>query len=941
MTDRDQKIHSKNSFDDFGPEYQQQLIHEFITDKRFGQSIAASIKAEFFKDPAYSFIVKNIIRYYEKHDVIPNYDVLAPELRINMNHDNTFATTVLDSLNVIRKTEFVNPNIKSTAIKFCNLMALRDHIDAVKFKIDRGEISEYETISEGFKKILIEEHHDESINVFDNIELALNEEDRNAVPTGVDAIDLNTKGGLGKGEVALLIAPTGVGKALPNSHRVLSKSGWVLNGELKVGDTVIGSDGKPTNVIGVYPQGKRDIYKITFTDNTSSLCDIDHLWSVNTNNMRTRKTRKNGVSTYEPNNGFITLSTREMIGNVKTKNGRFNFRLPTVKPVELDEKLVNIHPYLIGLYLGDGCSSNNTPHIITSDYEIVEHIKSISDSKIIISESDGRRDGYKTLYKVKLIDVENYLTDLGIFSLKSNDKFIPSIYLTNSLNNRVELLQGLLDSDGYVAKNGTIQYTSVSKKLILGVRELVLSLGGSVSNIKSKVGTYSTNDGEIVNCSEAYTITLSFPDTINFNVCKLSRKLSRVRLRSKYKDLKFVKSIEYHHEEEATCIMVDNEDHLYVIDDYVVTHNTTLLSKIANSGQLAGKNILQIFFEDKYTDIQRKHLSCYSGIPLSELKNNETLVIERAREVQKQITGNLVLHKFPAEGVTMSKIKALIKKVKASGIKLDLVIVDYLECILPSGGNRDGEEWVGEGRIMRQFETICEDEEVGGWIATQGTKLSTNIDVVKIEHMGGNIKKAQIGHFIMGIAKPLELREAGKANISILKNRLGPDGMIYHECEFDNDAMRISTGESNTLLGFANIKQDNIEAIALAAIKKSRSEGDAVYDEFFTSKSDLELKSLNTEINSDSGGAVTSDPPVTTNTALPPKVKLPDIIKLTESKPVVNQEVKPPQETRVVNVSEDTVIKQSPPTQNSQTLKGLNSKGIPLRVLQKIYGNTT
>lgn len=583
MTDRDQKIHSKNSFDDFGPEYQQQLIHEFITDKRFGQSIAASIKAEFFKDPAYSFIVKNIIRYYEKHDVIPNYDVLAPELRINMNHDNTFATTVLDSLNIIRKTEFVNPNIKSTAIKFCNLMALRDHIDAVKFKIDRGEISEYETISEGFKKILIEEHHDDSINVFDNIELALNEEDRNAVPTGVDAIDLNTKGGLGKGEVGLLIAPTGVGK-------------------------------------------------------------------------------------------------------------------------------------------------------------------------------------------------------------------------------------------------------------------------------------------------------------------------------------------------------------------------TTLLSKIANSGQLAGKNILQIFFEDKYTDIQRKHLSCYSGIQLSELKNNETLVIERAREVQKQITGNLVLHKFPAEGVTMAKIKALIKKVKASGIKLDLVIVDYLECILPSGGNRDGEEWVGEGRIMRQFETVCEDEEVGGWIATQGTKLSTNIDVVKIEHMGGNIKKAQIGHFIMGIAKPLELREAGKANISILKNRLGPDGMIYHECEFDNDAMRISTGESNTLLGFANIKQDNVEAIALAAIKKSRSEGDAAYDEFFTSKNDLEQKLLTIETNSDSGSTVTSDPPVTTNTTLPPKVKPLDTVKSTEQKPVITQEVKPPQEARVVNVVEDTVIKQpppQPPPQNSQTLKGLNSKGIPLRVLQKIYGNTT
>ncbi len=488
MSDQNQKIHSKQSFDDFGPEYQQQLVFELLTDKRFAQNLAPNLKAEYFKDPAYSFIVKTVLSYYDKNEVVPNFEVLIPELRINMNHDQTFSSVVMDSIDLIRKTEYINPNIQKTSTRFCTLMALRDYIDETRTKIDRGELSEYDNIVDGLKRIIIDDSKEDSIDVFDNIENALNEENRNPVPTGVDAIDTNTNGGLGRGEVGLIIAPTGVGK-------------------------------------------------------------------------------------------------------------------------------------------------------------------------------------------------------------------------------------------------------------------------------------------------------------------------------------------------------------------------TTLLSKIANSGQIAGKNVLQIFFEDKYEDIQKKHLTCYSGIPIDELKENETVVLQRALAVKNSCNGKLILHKFPAEGVTMGKLKALVKRTKAMGIDIDEIVVDYLECILPSGGSRDGEEWVGEGRIMRQFETLCEDEEVSGWIATQGTKLSTNVDVVKIEHMGGSIKKAQIGHFIMGIAKPLELREANKANVSILKNRLGNDGMIFNECEFNNKNMTIVTGDSNTLLGFANIKEDRVEEIALNAIRKDRDKNESDYDSFFEGQDTFneKVKGIDTE----------------------------------------------------------------------------------------------
>lgn len=229
------------------------------------------------------------------------------------------------------------------------------------------------------------------------------------------------------------------------------------------------------------------------------------------------------------------------------------------------------------------------------------------------------------------------------------------------------------------------------------------------------------------------------------------------------------------------------------------TGKTTFLTKVANSAYNSGKNVLQIFFEDNRKDIQRKHLTCWTGIPLNELHRHADGIKEEVLGM-KDKKGKLFLKKFPSYGTTLSKIRGLLRKLQAKGIKIDVVVLDYLECILPE--NSIGEEWMGEGRIMRQFENLATEFEFAGWAASQGNRNSISADVLTVDKMGGNIKKAQIGHFVISAAKSLAQREMGLANIAVLKSRFGKDGIVFKNCRFDNSKMLIDTEESQSFFNF-------------------------------------------------------------------------------------------------------------------------------------------
>ncbi len=220
---------------------------------------------------------------------------------------------------------------------------------------------------------------------------------------------------------------------------------------------------------------------------------------------------------------------------------------------------------------------------------------------------------------------------------------------------------------------------------------------------------------------------------------------------------------------------------------------TTMMTKIANTAMSDGYNVLQIFFEDNPKVIQRKHLSCWSGYDLNSLALHKDELMEMVSQMTKG-KGKLKLKKFSSDGTTIPVIRQYIRKLIAQGFRPDIVLLDYIDCVEPSRKFDDVN--AGEGSVMRQFETLLSELDIAGWTAVQGNRSSISADVVEANQMGGSIKKGQIGHFIVSIAKNLDQKEAGTATMAILKSRFGKDGLIFQDIRFDNARIQIDMGES-------------------------------------------------------------------------------------------------------------------------------------------------
>lgn len=243
---------------------------------------------------------------------------------------------------------------------------------------------------------------------------------------------------------------------------------------------------------------------------------------------------------------------------------------------------------------------------------------------------------------------------------------------------------------------------------------------------------------------------------------------------------------------------------------------STLLTKYGNSTFNANGHVLQIFFEDNINAILRKHFTLWTGISPDDQPKMKDEVIAIVNEKKAQSKGSLKLMKLPSFGTTLADIKSRIRKYINEGNKLDLVIIDYVDCIT-SDKNNGEDEWKGEGAIMRGIESMASEFNIAIWVATQGDRSSISTEVVMTNQMGGSIKKAQIGHVIISVGKTLEQKEHKLATMTLLKSRIGGDGVVFTNCTFDNEYIIIDTDSQNTLLGHkeevVQKKQDRIQQV--------------------------------------------------------------------------------------------------------------------------------
>ena len=328
---------------------------------------------------------------------------------------------------------------------------------------------------------------------------------------------------------ALFHGPPGCGKAGSLDSDVLTPYGYVKMKDIKKGSIISTPDGYSAEVLEIFPQGKIDIYKVIFSDGTSTECSLDHLWCVKTIDDRREK---------KP---WRVKALKDMLHNIRQGNKR-NYSIPMINPVHFAEKSdLLIDPYYLGLLLGDG--------------------------SII-----GFNRKFAARFRKELIKI-------GIFGKRSWEKFIPKEYKYASVHNRISLLQGLMDSNGTVSKNGyKISFTSISLCLVNDVRFLAESLGAKVTQ-NERITKYKYLE-RVLNGRKSYRISISMPPHIN--PFKLSRKRDRVVPRTKYKPARYINKVEYVGKKEAQCILVNHPDHLYITNNFIVTHNTFIAGAIFN-----------------------------------------------------------------------------------------------------------------------------------------------------------------------------------------------------------------------------------------------------------------------------------------------------------------------------------------------------------------------
>ncbi|MFF1658142.1 helicase-related protein [Streptomyces sp. NPDC058255] len=367
----------------------------------------------------------------------------------------------------------------------------------------------------------------------------------------------------------LLQGEVGSGKAQPLDSTVLTPAGFRRMGDLREGDEVVVPDGEIALIDGVFPQGERDVWRMVLSDGSSVECDDEHLWIVGTScGWHRGQTPK-------------TMTTREIRLDMFKANGSSKWYVPAATPVDLGQDAgLPLDPYLFGLLLGDG-SFRHDLRLSTIDDEIRDAVASAVAPDCRLVPVTGSRCDYTIQSKERSGGARNpviqALRDLDLWATTSHGKFIPEDFKNTSIKNRLALLQGLLDTDGTVHKDGLgISLCSASLRLAEDVAWLVRSLGGRARVLPKKA---------------AFHVSVALP--AEYAPFRLSRKADRVCPRPKDNTFRRgIRAVEYVGRKPVQCISVAHPSHAYVTDNFTVTHNTmvalrAMLTVVDAGGQAA------------------------------------------------------------------------------------------------------------------------------------------------------------------------------------------------------------------------------------------------------------------------------------------------------------------------------------------------------------------
>jgi len=402
-----------------------------------------------------------------------------------------------------------------------------------------------------------------------NVTLTMNRQPRSKLQE--DCIKMMTDPNKKGYKLTIELKP-GTGKEEPYSRRIPTPTpeGYTLMGDLKVGDYVFDRLGRSTRILQIFEQGEKPVFKITFQDGRTAMCGEEHLWTV--------KSHKNGI--------WKTVETKDMMKDFKrispwkVRNGRndpydYKYHIPMCQPVKYPHQDVPIDPWVLGCFIGNGCCTESTLVISSGTDDVPRRIAEICNFDFKKSQSNyDYRFYHKSGEPVKTKDFFKDIPEMvGCYS---RDKSIPEIYMVNDSEIRMSLIRGLMDTNGSISYSGgryNMRYSSCSLKLLKQFKWIMYSLGYSTGKIVTDIREDKYVEGFCGNLS------LKVPNEDKKNFFSVGHKFamaveSAVMCKENiYNDL-LIKDISFSHYEKCRCIMVDNPEHLYLTEDFIVTHNT-------------------------------------------------------------------------------------------------------------------------------------------------------------------------------------------------------------------------------------------------------------------------------------------------------------------------------------------------------------------------------
>jgi replicative DNA helicase len=598
--------------------------------------------------------------------------------------------------------------------------------------------------------------------------------------TGFVDLD-NMTSGMQDGDLIIVAGRPSMGKAQPLDARIKTTTGWKAMGQLQPGDAVASVDGGQSIVTGVYPQGERQVYRITFADGRSTECCDEHLWTVRYRQWDQPRT-------------VTTAKLREMLGKKRYTNRLW---VDEVTGEFGHDETLPLDPWVLGALLGDGKLSGTSVMFSTADAEMVDRLQTRIGDGLHVKHADHYdwRSVCQTLrpttaevalaekpamVRAQVNPLMHALRQLDLWGISSVEKFIPETYLLANRKARLDLLRGLLDTDGWVEKWGSVRFATSSWRLANDVLTLARSLG-AYATLKDKRTTF-TYLGEKKQGKDSFVVNISHanPKSLFLLSAKRARAPESFLRRKRLNILSIVPT----RVTATQCISVSHPTHLYVTDEYIPTHNTAFSLNLAEHVAVnLGLPVLIYSMEMGGTQIANRFLSSISKVDQQKLRTGQLDARDWDRLNQAMVKLNTApIHIDETPALNALELRARARRMWRMYDGLGLIVVDYLQLMSSTGSGENRATEISE--ISRSLKALAKELKVPVVALSQ---LNRSLEqrpnkrpvMSDLRESGAIEQDADVIIFIYRdeVYNP-ETPDKGTAEIIIGKQRNGPIGTV-------------------------------------------------------------------------------------------------------------------------------------------------------------------